>query len=160
MITNRSDLLTLWIVIMFVVVCYSKKFNLESYTTIGNYKRYCPKCNNKNKMDCAKCTNCGYCTTVDGQGSCEHGDYYGPYNKMDCIKWRYYDPYELGQRSRKYNKRYPPNVDIYPHLRWNSLREDRWRFRNRVNNPAYLDELRCTSQLNSNIRDKLLTHSA
>ena len=157
MLFTREDMLTAWIIIMLILVFYSKQFNLESYTTLGNYKRYCSGCGYKNKRECAKCTNCGKCTTIDGRSNCEPGDNNGPYYRLDCANWKYSDPYELDQLSSSS----PTNLDIYPHYRWGNLRKGHWRFRNRIGaKDPYIDNLRCTSRLNRGIRNKLKSNSA
>ncbi len=62
------------------------------YTYNSYFKQYCPSCNWRTRYSCSKCTNCGYCITANGVGSCEPGSSAGPYFRKDCAYWQYSDP--------------------------------------------------------------------
>jgi hypothetical protein len=157
MLTN-STLLILWAILIFALIIKTAFYpniedsGVEGYSVFGNYKRYCSGCGNKNKDECAKCTNCGTCTTDDGKSSCVPGDNFGPYYRVDCADWVYSDPYERSPKNLQYPKF--RNLDVYPSYSWGNLRRGQWGFRNRwsVHNA---DKLNCTARLNSSIKRRL-----
>lgn len=60
---------------------YGTEWDLLSPDNIGDCYRY-------NNKDCLKYSNCGLCN-----GKCIPGDYNGPFFKLGCEDWKYYDYY-------------------------------------------------------------------
>lgn len=89
------------------------------------YKRYCGGCGRRSRLGCSKCTNCGFCVTSDGRGSCVSGDAHGPYFREDCAIWEYGEPYQMAQhRIRPFHPIRRHN--IYPYFNWSLRRPYNW----------------------------------
>lgn len=111
----------LLVILIFIIISLFASSQCKSYTktnegfdnSFGYYKTYCADCGTRTRSACSKCTNCGFCLTSSGIGSCSPGNDSGPSYRTDCQYWEYGDPYFYYQNSNVY-----PIVKIrntYPH---------------------------------------------
>jgi len=92
--------------------------------TIYDYPKYCKDCGYMNSFECGNCTNCGYCITSDGRGSCVPGDAGGPYFASDCAEYQYGPNYNgiypyLRYLSYPFHRNYRSD---YPRRNWSHTR--------------------------------------
>lgn len=89
---------------------FSKK---ENFTLVDYSLNYCRSCGWKNRLSCRNCTNCGFCITANGVGSCVSGDENGPYFRQDCAVYEYSKPslYQYPQYPYSYNYPYYYNYN-------------------------------------------------
>lgn len=133
---SSLDFVYMWVFIIVLIILYSfindsddplNSKDIENYIPFYDFKKYCGGCGYFNRRECSSCTNCGYCTTIDGNGECVPGDNFGPYFRKDCADWEYTDPYRRHPSTHKYpNIR---NANVYPYYTWGNLRRGHWGFR-------------------------------
>lgn len=71
-------------------------WDLNSPVNIGDCYRH-------NEKDCLRFSNCGLC-----EGKCIPGDYNGPYYKLGCKDWIYYDYYlNKVRKGVPFDKQFP-----------------------------------------------------
>lgn len=112
---DRYVVILIWILIVAVILLSTPTKCMIDGKTEGfyNYSSYfkspCSSCGWRTRYSCGKCTNCGFCRTASGIGSCEPGDSSGPFFRDDCMFWEYNDPYT-----------YYPFSDLYPVIKTKS----------------------------------------
>lgn len=124
------NVVTLFVIIVLIfLLVKSDGIKEPFYSYYGNYKKYCSRCDNKNRSQCSTCRNCGYGITPDGKGECMPGSKFEPAFRKDIMYWENQDPYYYYNPDEL---NIPKNTDIYPHYRYN-IRKGRWGMYGRFN---------------------------
>lgn len=82
------------LLIIFICVCLTFTWKVrETFDFIPQSMSLCSNIIGKNRHQCQRCANAGYCTTSSGDTICVEGDWKGPINGQDCIMYEYGNSY-------------------------------------------------------------------